>query len=580
MVPPATQPFAGLNPPFSILFPWTLDVECFPASTRSLDQSQKQQRGPATSAGRFVASPTSCIARRPHSVKLSPVTSKGTVYLVGAGPGDAGLLTLRGAELLRAADVVIFDVLVNPELLRHAPASAEVISRGNPKHGVGLAQKQLIDLMISRAKAGKTVIRLKGGDPFVFGRGGEEAEALAAQKIPFEVIPGVSSVIAAANYAGIPLTHRSYCSSFTVFTGHSDSSDPATALRHEQIAKIPGTKIVLMGTDNLADWTASLVSHGMPPATPVAVIHRATTGRQKSVSGTLASIAKLAAEAKITPPAVTIVGDVVTLRNQLNWFERLPLFGQRIVVTRSRAQAAKFVHQLSTLGAEVLEIPAIKSDLPDNKQDFVDALLALNAYDWLVFTSVNGVTTFFDLFFRQFHDLRDIGGAKVAAVGPATAAKLREFHLQVDLTPPEAIGRKIAEAFAKHNSIENTKICLLRAEKANPDLPRALEEMGAIVDDIGLYKTVAETEDFFGAAEDFREHGADWITFTSASTVEFFHARFDLPEMPKKFPRLKIASIGPETTKALAALRLQPAVEAREHTTPGLIAALTAKPRK
>jgi uroporphyrinogen III methyltransferase/synthase len=502
--------------------------------------------------------------------------AKGTVYLVGAGPGDPGLLTLRGAELLRVADVVICDVLVNPELLRLAPASAQIIERGNHKRDGGLTQEQMTGLMIAHAKEGKTVVRLKGGDPFIFGRGGEEAEALAAAGVPFAVVPGVSSVVAAATYAGIPLTHRSHCSSFTVFTGHSDSAAPATALRYEQIAKIPGTKVVLMGADNLGDWTKALIAHGMAPDTPVAMVERGTTGRQKSVAGTLATIAGLAAEAKITPPAITIVGDVVKLREKLNWFERLPLFGRRIVVTRSRAQAAKFARGLSRLGAEVLEIPAVRGEDPDNKQDFVDALLALNSYDWLVFTSANGVSAFFNLFFRQFHDLRDIGGAKIAAVGPATAARLREFHLQVDLMPEEFTGAKIAAAFAKHSSIENTKICLFRAEKANPDLPRGLEALGAIVDDVGLYKTVPETEDFFGAAEDFLKHGADWITFTSGSTVEFFHARFDLPKLLKQFPQMKLASIGPETTKTLAALNLKPAVEAKEHTTEGLLKALVA----
>ena len=246
--------------------------------------------------------------------------------------------------------------------------------------------------------------------------------------------------MAAANYAGIPLTHRKHCSCFTVFTGHSDSAEPSTALRHEEISRIPGTKVVLMGTDNLADWTKSLIAHGMAPETPVAMVHRGTTGRQKSIAGTLATIAELAAREKISPPAVTILGDVVKLRKKLNWFEKLPLFGKRIVVTRSRAQAGSFSQKLSNLGAEVLKIPVVKSEIPDNRQDFIDALLALNTYDWLIFTSVNGVATFFDYFFRQFKDMRDIGGAKIAAVGPATAAKLREFHLQVDVMPDEFVG--------------------------------------------------------------------------------------------------------------------------------------------
>lgn len=502
--------------------------------------------------------------------------TKGKVYLVGAGPGDAGLLTLRGAELLRLADVIIYDLLVNPALLRLARDGAEIISR---RKRTDCSQEQINALMIAKAREGKMVVRLKGGDPYIFGRGGEEAEALAAQKIPFEVVPGVSSIVAAPNYAGIPLTHRAHCSSFTVFTGHENSTDAETNLRYEQIAKIPGTKVALMGTDSLGDWTKSLIAHGMPPQTPVAIVQSGTWGKQKSVAGTLATIAKLAAEKKIVPPALTILGDVVKLREKLNWFENLPLFGKRIVLTRSRGQMQKFSKKLSELGADILEIPAVKGADPTHRESIVDAMLEINSYDWLVFTSVNGVASFFEYFFRRFNDLRDIGGAKIAAVGPATAAKLRELHLQVDLQPEEFTGKKIAETFAKFESIENLKICLLRAENANRDLPDALEEMGAIVDDIGLYKTVVETEDFFGAAEDFLAKGADWVTFTSGSTVEFFHARFDLPKLLKQFPQMKIISIGPETSKAIHTLQLKPAIEAKEHTTDGMIAALL-KPAK
>lgn len=496
---------------------------------------------------------------------------KSTVYLVGAGPGDAGLLTLRGAELLKRADVVIYDALANPELLRLAPATAEFISRGK---NMAMPQAEITALIIAKAREGKTVVRLKGGDPFIFGRGAEEAEALAAEKIPFEIVPGVSSITAVPNYAGIPLTHREHCSSFTVFTGHSDSADAATALHYEQIAKIPGTKVVLMGTEQLDDWTKSLVANGMSPQMPIAVIHRGTTGRQKTVAGTLATIAALAAKEKIVPPALTIIGDVVKLRGKLNWFENRPLFGQRIVVTRRTEQAGAFAQKLAELGADVLEVPTIKITTPVEKDAIVDCLLELNSYDWLVFTSANGVTSFFDIFFRRFQDLRDIGGARIAAIGPATAAKLRELHLQVDLTPEEFTGRKVAEAFKKYQDIENLKMCLLRAEVANADLPDALAEMGAIVDDIAIYKTVPETEDRDGACERLLESGADWVTFTSSSTVEHFHARFDLPKLMKKFPQLKLASIGPETSKAISALGLKATLEAKEHTTEGLMAAL------
>ncbi|HLX96662.1 MAG TPA: uroporphyrinogen-III C-methyltransferase [Verrucomicrobiae bacterium] len=503
----------------------------------------------------------------------------GTVYLVGAGPGDAGLLTLRGAELLRRADVVLYDALVNPDLLRLAPPTAEFIARGK---NMRMPQEEIIALLVAKAREGKCVVRLKGGDPYIFGRGGEEAEALAAAKIPFEVVPGISSIVAAPNYAGIPLTHREHCSSFTVFTGHSDSADAATALRYEQIAKIPGTKVVLMGTDNLEDWTKSLIAQGMPPETPVAIVQWGTLGRQKSAAGTLATITALAAKEKIVPPALTIVGDVVKLRKKLNWAENRPLSGKRIVVTRRTGQAGRFAQRLAELGADVLEVPTIKITTPDDRQGIIDALLELNSYEWLVFTSANGVTAFFELFFKRFQDLRDLGGARIAAVGPATAAKLRELHLQVDLTPEAATAQKLAEAFEKYQSVENVKMCLLRAEVANRELPEALMELGAIVDDIAVYKTVAETEDRAGMGERLLESGADWVTFTSASTVEHFHARFDLPKLLERFPQMKLASIGPETSKAIRALKLEPALEAKEHTTDGLLAELlrAAKPLK
>ncbi len=493
------------------------------------------------------------------------------VYLVGAGPGDAGLLTLRGAELLQRADVVVYDALANPELLRLASVTAELISRGK---NMEMPQADITAIIIAKAKAGKTVVRLKGGDPFIFGRGGEEAEALHAEKISFEIVPGVSSITAVPNYAGIPLTHRAHCSSFTVFTGHSDSAEAATALRYEQIAKIPGTKVVLMGTENLGDWTKSLIAHGLAATTPIAVIQQGTLGKQKSVSGTLATIAKLVAQKKIVPPALTVIGDVVTLREKLNWFEAKPLFGQRIVVTRRTEQAGTFAARLAELGADVLEVPTIKLTLPTEKDAIVDCLLELNSYEWFIFTSANGVNAFFDLFFKRFQDLRDLGGARIAAVGPKTAAALRALHLQVDLQPEEFIGKRIVAEFKKFQDIENVKMCLLRAEVANKELPDLLHEEGAIVDDIAIYKTVAETEDRTGAAARLAEEGADWVTFTSSSTVEHFHARFDLPKLLKKFPQLKLASIGPETTKAIAALGLKPALEAKEHTTDGLIAAL------
>jgi uroporphyrinogen III methyltransferase/synthase len=502
------------------------------------------------------------------------MAAKGIVYLVGAGPGDAGLLTLRGAELLARAEVVVYDALVNPELLCLAPKAAEIIYGGKRAKDHTIPQSDLNQLLIAKAKEGKTVVRLKGGDPYVFGRGGEEAEQLADASVPFEVIPGVSSFVAVPNYAGVPLTHRDFCSRLTLITGHEDPAKEASSIDWAHVAKTPGTKVIMMGTDRIGQIAQILVENGMTPATPIAMVRWGTTGHQQSIEGTLATIAAMAETAKIGPPTVAVIGEVVKLRAKLNWFECRPLFGKRIVVTRTREQAGQLSRQLTDLGAEVLEVPTIKIEAPTRRDGIVDVLLELNSYDWLVFTSPNGVTTFFDYFFRHFHDLRDIGGCRIAAVGPATAKKLKELHLQVDLMPDEALAASIAEAFTEFESIENLKICLLRAEVANPELPAALDALGAIVDDVACYRTVPETEDPTGAAAKLLESGADWITFTSASTVEHFHARFDLPTLLNKFPQLKLASIGPETSKALAALSLKPNLEAKHHTIDGLVEVL------
>ena len=501
---------------------------------------------------------------------------KGTVYLVGAGPGDAGLLTLRGAELLARADVVVYDALVNPDLLRLAPKSAEIIFGGKRAAAHAIPQEELNALLVAQARAGKCVVRLKGGDPYLFGRGGEEAEELAAAKIPFEVVPGISSFVAGPNYAGIPITHRDHCSGFTVITGHEDPTKDASSHDWAQLARFPGTKVVLMGVERIRQIAAQLVTHGMAADTPVAMVRWGTTGRQETLTGTLATIADLVAKKKFAAPAVTVIGGVVKLRKQLNWFEQRPLFGRRIVVTRTREQASELSRQLLELGADVLEIPTIKIVLTERREPLLDAIVGLNSYDWLVFTSPNGVTMFFASFFKAFEDLRDIGGVKIAAVGPATAAKLKELHLKVDLMPEEYVATAITKAFTKFESIENLKFLLLRAEVANAELPEALTALGAIVDDVACYRTVPETEDLNGAAARLTEAGADWITFTSSSTVENFHARFPLPELLQKFPQTRLASIGPETTKALAALGLEPAVEAKPHTIAGLVKALRA----
>src|SRR5439155_22336952 len=298
--------------------------------------------------------------------------SKGMVYLVGAGPGDAGLLTLRGAELLARADVVIYDALVNPDLLRLAPREAEVIYGGKRAGDHVLTQEQLNELLVAKPREGKCVVRLKGGDPYVFGRGAEEAEELEKAGITFEVVPGISSIVAGPNYAGIPITHREHNSVVTVFTGHENPTKPESSLDYRRIAEMPGTKVIVMGTERIRQIADSLMQHGMAKDTPVGIVRWGTTGRQQSIEGTLSTIGDIAAEKEFTAPAITVIGDVVKLRNKLNWFERRPLFGKRIVVTRTREQARQLSRQLLELGAEVLEIPTIKIVPPDNKQDLMD----------------------------------------------------------------------------------------------------------------------------------------------------------------------------------------------------------------
>jgi uroporphyrinogen III methyltransferase / synthase len=498
---------------------------------------------------------------------------KGMVYLVGAGPGDAGLLTLRGAELLARADVVVYDALVNPDLLRLAPKTAEIIFGGKRASEHTIPQDELNALLISRARDGKTVVRLKGGDPYVFGRGGEEAEQLAREKIGFEVVPGISSFTAVPNYAGIPVTHREHSSAFTVITGHEDPEKDAR-IDWSQVAKMPGTKLVLMATQRIGDVAQRLVAGGMSAETPVGMVRWGTTGKQQTIEATLANIGEVVTRENFRPPSLAVIGDVVKLRSKLNWYESRPLFCQRIVVTRTRDQASELSQQLTERGAEVLEIPTIKIEAPDDKQSLVEAMAGLGEYDWVIFTSPNGVAQFFDYFLKTFEDVRDLGALRIAAVGPATAAKIREYHLKVDLMPDEFISSKIAAAFKKYQDIENVRMLLLRAQVANREMTQSLEELGAIVDDVAIYKTVPETEDRGGLAARLLAEGADWITFASGSSVENFHSRFDLPALMRKFPRMKLATIGPETSKALTKLGLTMNVEANPHTIDGLVQAI------
>jgi uroporphyrinogen III methyltransferase/synthase len=502
---------------------------------------------------------------------MAKSNKSGVCYLVGAGPGDPGLLTLRGRDCLLKADVVVYDYLSNPEFLRIAPDTAESIYVGKKAGAHTMKQDDINALLVRLTKEGKTVVRLKGGDCFLFGRGGEEAEALAAAGLRFEVVPGVSSALAGPAYAGIPVTHRAHNAALTIFTGHEDPTKPETAIDYKAIASAPGTKVMLMGIDRLALITQSLLDEGMRPETPVALIRWATTPRQQTLIGSLVNIAERAEAVAFKAPAVAVIGDVVSCRDALNWFESKPLFGQSIAVTRTRNQAGVLVEALRDLGADAFELPTIRIEPPKDSRAFGEFVAYAHTYEWLIFTSPNGVDAFFEMFFKLYNDAREIGGLRIAAIGPATAERVRSYRLAVDVQPAKYVAEEIITALQAETSVENVKILLARAEGAREVLATELTRLGAIVDEAIAYRTVPETEDVSGGIARLRERGADWITFTSSSTAENFHA-LDLP-----WPDgMKAVSIGPVTSATMMTLGITVDAEASVHDIPGVVKAIVA----
>ena len=491
---------------------------------------------------------------------------RGICYIVGAGPGDPGLLTLKGRDCLSIADVVVYDYLANPELLAHAPDSAERIYAGKKAGDHAMKQSDTNALLVDRVKAGQTVVRLKGGDPFLFGRGGEEAEALSSAGCAFEIVPGISSALAGPACAGIPVTHRAHNAALTIFTGHEDPTKGAETIDYNAIAAMPGTKVMLMGIERLAAHCSALVAAGMNAETPVCLVRRASTPRQECLEGTLADIAAKAAAANFRAPAVVVIGAVVSLRSSLAWFDNKPLFGVRVAVTRTRRQAGELLAGLRALGADAYEMPTIRIEPPSDKRAFYEAVAHAHSYDWLIFTSPNGVDAFFRAFYEIYNDARSIGGVRIAAIGPATAARVRSNHLAVDLQPEKYVAEAILEALKKETTIENATFLLPRAEGAREMLAQELTRAGGIVDEAVAYRTVPETGDPAGGVARFREEGADIITFTSSSTAENF-AALKLP-MPDN---LRTASIGPVTSQTLRKLGLPVHMEASTHDILGLL---------
>jgi uroporphyrinogen III methyltransferase/synthase len=484
-----------------------------------------------------------------------------TVYLVGAGPGDPGLMTRRSLELIASADAILYDRLIPPGALDGARADADLRYVGKEPGGHSMAQDEINALLVELGRSREVVVRLKGGDPFVFGRGGEEAQALAEAGVPFEVVPGVTAGVAAPAYAGIPVTHRDDASAVAFVTGHEDPEKPESALDWAALAAFPGTLVLYMGVRNLAGIAERLMAAGRAADEPVAVVERGTLPDQRAVTGTLADIARRVSEAGLKPPAITLVGPVARLREELRWLERRPLFGRTVVVTRARAQASGLAARLAALGAHVVEAPAIRIEpRPPAEVDPVVGRIA--DYPFVIVTSPNGATLLAQSLERNGLDARALAGAAVAAIGPGTAAELRRSGVRADVVPPRSIAESLVEALAEL-PVTGKRVLVARAAEARDVLPEALVERGAEVEILPLYDTVAEPPgELLGAA--------DYVTFTSSSTVRFFLENASIPN------GARVVSIGPVTSETARGLGLQVDVEAKQHDVDGLVDALVA----
>ncbi|MFZ5898635.1 MAG: uroporphyrinogen-III C-methyltransferase [Bacillota bacterium] len=493
----------------------------------------------------------------------------GCVYLIGAGPGDPKLLTLRGLECIREAEVIVYDRLINRRLLSYARADAELIYAGKSPEGHYLTQDEINEILAERARAGKMVARLKGGDPFIFGRGGEEAEYLAERGLDFEIVPGVTSAVAAPAYAGIPLTHRDFTATVAIVTGNEDPNKPDSNIDWGKLATGAGTLVFLMGMANLPDIVGKLVEHGRSPETPAAVIHWGTWPEQVTVEGSLGNIVQRVRDAGVKNPSVVVVGEVCKLRSVLSWVEKRPLFGKRILVTRAREQASALSEALSELGAEPCEFPTIVIAPPADWGPLDTAIAQAGTFDWIIFTSVNGVKYFFKRLSELGKDIRELYGVKLAAIGPQTRAALEGFGLRVDFVPEafraEAIARGLKELLKK-----DQRVLLPRTDIAPKALNEALAEVGARVTEVTAYRTLA-VDDNAGEVRRLLEEGrVHAVTLTSSSTAKNL-VRLLGEDAPSLLSGVVVASIGPVTSATARELGLRVDVEAFEHTIPGLV---------
>jgi uroporphyrinogen III methyltransferase/synthase len=495
----------------------------------------------------------------------------GKVYLVGAGPGDPRLITVRGVECLRQSDVVVYDRLASPELLAHVPERAERVFVGKGPRQHTMSQDEINALLVERGLAGRLVVRLKGGDPYVFGRGGEEAMALERAGVPFEVVPGITSSIAGPSYAGIPVTHRQVASSFAVVTGHEDSTKEGSSLRWAGLANGPDTLVFLMGVENLGLIVENLRRHGRPAEQPVAAIRWATTPEQEVVAGTLGDIAERVQAADLRPPAVLVVGDVVSLRDSLDWRGRLPLAGLRVLVTRARQQASALSSRLTELGAVPLEYPTIEIRPVEDPAPFDAAIREVGRFAWIVYTSTNGVDAFWERLLASGQDSRALAGVQVCAIGPSTAAALAARGITANWMPQEFVTDSILDGFKAHD-LRGARVLLARADIAPPQLSDGLQAQGAQVTEVTAYRTMPSEDSRARLLAALEQRKIDVVTLTSSSTarnlVDGMSGRLDLLDS------LTVASIGPVTSRTARELGLTVDIEAQVHTIPGLVDAL------
>ncbi|MBO4300006.1 MAG: uroporphyrinogen-III C-methyltransferase [Desulfovibrio sp.] len=497
------------------------------------------------------------------------------VVLIGAGPGDPGLLTLKGRDVLSQADVVVYDALANDALLQHARPDAEKIYVGKVAGNHALPQQEINSLLVRKAREGKLVARLKGGDPYIFGRGGEEAEQLAAEGVPFEVVPGISSTVAAPAYAGIPLTHRVFASSMTIITGHENPDKPGSVHNWKALAASASTLVFVMGMKNLPDIVRHLCDAGMDPTTPAALIYRGTTPSQRSLTAPLADLPHAAEKAAFTNPSIILVGKVVNLHTTLNWFENKPLFGRSVVVTRAREQASGLAQRLTELGAEVIQCPTIAIRPMNDYARLDSAVNALASYHWCVFTSVNGVRHFWQRLRKAGQDSRALSGIKVAAIGPATAEVLRERGIEPDFIPERYVAEGVVQGLLslEDGQVTGKRFLLPRAAKAREVLPEQLRKAGAVVDVIPAYETIPAHDNKEAVLSRLTAGTLSCITFGSSSTVDNFLSLIPADTL-RAHPATKLAAIGPVTAETLRKHDLPCDIMPEEYTIPALVDAL------